>query len=135
MTSRGLDILSESECFQLLRDRTFGRVGVHLGTELVVLPVYYALVDHDVVFRTSPGTKLAAALLGARVAFEIDSPAPGWSVLVRGHARELRELDEETRARAALGDEWPAGEREHYVRITTEVITGRKLTGNIPPGV
>jgi nitroimidazol reductase NimA-like FMN-containing flavoprotein (pyridoxamine 5'-phosphate oxidase superfamily) len=127
MTSADLDVLDERECRQLLGGRTFGRVGVQLGTELVVLPVYYAIVDGDIVFRTSPGTKLAAALLGARVAFEIDNPSPGWSVLVRGHARELREPHDEMRARTALGNDWPAGAREHYVRIATEVVTGRRL--------
>jgi hypothetical protein len=89
--------------------------------------VYYALVDHDVVFRTSPGTKLAAALIGTRVVFEVDNPSPGWSVLIRGHAQELRDPDAAMHARTALGHEWPAGEREHYVRIATEVITGRRL--------
>ena len=82
MTSNDLDVLDEPECRQLLRDRTFGRVGVQIGTELAVLPVYYAIVDDDIVFRTSPGTKLTAALVGARVAFEIDNPSPGWSVLI-----------------------------------------------------
>jgi len=127
MTSNDLDVLDEPECRQLLRDRTFGRVGVQIGTELAVLPVYYAIVDDDIVFRTSPGTKLTAALVGARVAFEIDNPSPGWSVLIRGHAHELRDAQSESRARAALGHDWPAGEREHYVRIATEVVSGRRL--------
>jgi hypothetical protein len=37
-----------------------------------VLPVVYALLDRDVVFRTAPGEKLIAAALNRTVAFEVD---------------------------------------------------------------
>jgi len=124
----GLVALSETECYTLLHRRSLGRVGVHIDDQLAILPVYYALLDRDIVFRTSPGTKLDAATLQTLVVFEVDSATPpGWSVLVRGHAVELRSHDDEERARAALGHDWPAGEREHYVRIKVEHVTGRRL--------
>ena len=94
MTSQDLDVLDEADCFLLLRSRTLGRVGVHIADDLTIFPVYYAVMDKDVVFRTSPGTKLNAALLGTRVVFEVDNASPGWSVVVRGHAHEVRELAE-----------------------------------------
>src|SRR5262245_15077327 len=112
MTRHGIEILDEAECRVLLRDRSLGRVGVKLADDLVILPVYYALLEGDVVFRTDPGTKLNAALLGTRVAFEVDSASPPWSVLVRGRAKEIRETHEEIAARARLGHDWPAGERD-----------------------
>jgi len=127
MTSRGIEILDRSECTVLLRGRSLGRVGVKLADDIVILPVYYAVLDDDVVFRTDPGTKLSAALLGARVAFEIDSGAPPWSVLVVGHAREIRDPEEQSAARARLGHDWPAGERDSLVRIRAERISGRRL--------
>jgi nitroimidazol reductase NimA-like FMN-containing flavoprotein (pyridoxamine 5'-phosphate oxidase superfamily) len=127
MTSQDLDILDEADCYLLLRSRTLGRVGVHIGDDLAIFPVYYALTGKDVVFRTSPGTKLNAAVLGTRVVFEVDSASPGWSVLVRGHAHELRAQDEVVDARNALGHDWPAGSRECYVKVTGEQVTGRRL--------
>ena len=127
MTSQDLDILGEADCFLLLRSHTLGRVGVHLADDLAIFPVYYAMMDNDVVFRTSPGTKLSAAVLGTRVVFEADNASPGWSVLVRGHAHEIRTHDEISHARSLLGHDWPAGSREHYVKVAGEQVTGRRL--------
>jgi nitroimidazol reductase NimA-like FMN-containing flavoprotein (pyridoxamine 5'-phosphate oxidase superfamily) len=127
MTSQDLDVLDETDCYLMLRSRTLGRVGVHIADDLAIFPVYYAMSGHDVVFRTSPGTKLNAAVLGTRVVFEVDSAAPGWSVLVRGHAHEIRATDDIVHARTLLGHDWPAGSRENYVQITAEQVTGRRL--------
>jgi nitroimidazol reductase NimA-like FMN-containing flavoprotein (pyridoxamine 5'-phosphate oxidase superfamily) len=127
MISQGLHVLDETECYQLLRQRTFGRVGLRHGDIILVLPVFYALVDHDVVFRTSPGAKLDAAVLEARVSFEVDDPVPGWSVLLVGYAHEITDPDEAARAVAALGHDWPAGERNRLVRIVADRVSGRRL--------
>jgi nitroimidazol reductase NimA-like FMN-containing flavoprotein (pyridoxamine 5'-phosphate oxidase superfamily) len=127
MTSKGLDVLDETECYALLRSRTLGRVGLHIADDLAVFPVYYAVMGQDIVFRTAPGTKLDAAVLRTRVVFEVDNAAPGWSVLVRGHAHEIREHEEQVHARSLLGHDWPAGVRENYVKITGEQVTGRRL--------
>jgi nitroimidazol reductase NimA-like FMN-containing flavoprotein (pyridoxamine 5'-phosphate oxidase superfamily) len=127
----GLTALEEADCYALLRRRSLGRIGVHIDDQFVILPVYYALMDRDIVFRTSPGTKLSAAVLRTVVVFEVDSATPpAWSVLVRGHAQELREHDAQVRARSLLGHDWPAGEREHYVRVTVEHISGRRITAH-----
>ena len=127
MTDQGIEVLDRTECYGLLRDRRLGRVAVSLTDELVILPVYYALLEDDIVFRTGAGTKLNAALLRTRVAFEVDHDEPGWSVLVTGHAREVRDQAEQASARARLGEGWPAGQRECIVRIRAEKITGRRL--------
>ncbi|HET9730868.1 MAG TPA: pyridoxamine 5'-phosphate oxidase family protein [Acidimicrobiia bacterium] len=127
MTAEGLVVLDESECYLLLHSRTLGRVGVQIAGELAVLPVFYAVMDRDIVFRTSPGAKLNAAVLGTRVVFEVDNGSPPWSVMVRGHAHEIREQDPTVHARSLLGHDWPAGVREHYVRITAEQVTGRRI--------
>ena len=109
--------LDPADCYVLLRGRTLGRVAVKIAEDLVILPVYYAVMDDDIVFRTAPGTKLNAAVLKTKVAFEVDGASPGWSVLVRGHAEELRDHDSQVKARACLGNDWPAGERDQLVRI------------------
>jgi uncharacterized protein len=127
MTSQGLHSIDGAECRLLLHSRTLGRVGLHIADQLAIFPVYYAVMDHDIVFRTDPGTKLDAALLETPVVFEVDSASPGWSVLVRGHAQQLRDADSVAHARTLLGHDWPAGQREQYVRIVTEQITGRRL--------
>lgn len=128
MTSRGLDLLGTDECIGLLRTNSFGRVGMRLADDPVILPVFYAIVNDEVVFRTDPGTKLIAAVLETRVAFEIDDRADGWSVLVIGRAHEVRNPSPEmTAIETPLDDFWPAGERERFVRIEIERVTGRRL--------
>jgi hypothetical protein len=64
MTSFGLETLSAEECETLLANHAFGRVAVWSGDHPAVLPVLYRLLDGDVVFRTAPGEKLIAAVLG-----------------------------------------------------------------------
>jgi len=119
--------IDRADCYVLLRGRTLGRVAVKIADDLVILPVYYAVMDDDIVFRTAPGTKLDAAVLKTKVAFEIDGASPGWSVLVRGHAEEMRDTKLQVKARSLLGHDWPAGEREQIVRIRAEQVTGRRL--------
>ena len=131
MTSRGLEILSRDECLELLRAHSFGRVAVQIGETPAILPVNYALLDDEVVFRTDPGTKLSAALMRMMVAFEVDeadrASGTGWSVLVVGFSEEIR--DRATRARVdALGLEpWATDGPDFVVHIRTRTITGRRL--------
>ena len=48
------------------------------------------------VFRTAEGTKLASALRGRGVAFEVDSydavAGEAWSVVIKGHAIEIEQM-------------------------------------------
>jgi hypothetical protein len=85
-----------------------------------------------VVFRTSPGTKLAGAALG-HVAFEIDgvdeTTQTGWSVIVQGVGTEITSsLDEHSeRLRALEVQPWVPGTHAHWVGIVAQSITGRRL--------
>ncbi len=128
MTSRGLDVLTTEECFDLLRRHSFGRIGLKIAEDLAILPVYYASAGEEIVFRTDPGTKLIAAVLDTRVGFEVDDRDDGWSVLVVGRAHEIRaESPDSTEALERLDEFWPEGNRERIVRIEIERITGRRL--------
>jgi len=64
--------LDTSTCLQLLRVGEVGRLAVSITDHLDILPINY-VVDHGaIVSRTAEGTKLAAAVLGRGVTFEID---------------------------------------------------------------
>ena len=127
MNHEGIDVLDRTKCYRRLREQRLGRIALRMNDEIVILPVYFAVLGDDIVFRTSPGTKLNVALLRTRVAFEVDHEEPAWSVLVTGHAQEVRGAAERAAARACLGDGWPAGARECVVRIRAEKVTGRRL--------
>jgi nitroimidazol reductase NimA-like FMN-containing flavoprotein (pyridoxamine 5'-phosphate oxidase superfamily) len=96
------------------------------------MPVNYAYVDGEVLFRTGEGTKLNAATQRAVVAFEVDAydadSASGWSVLVIGRSSVVTDPTELAR----LGDHeitpWANRTRNNYVRLRPELVTGRRIT-------
>ncbi len=128
MSSYGFAELDRQECEALLRTQQVGRVG--LSTPLV-LPVQYAVFDGEVVFRTAPGEKLIAAVLGRTVAFEIDdfdvSARTGWSVIVTGPAEEVVDRSELARLRELDLHPWAGELRDRFVRIRTVEISGRRV--------
>src|SRR5262249_23502314 len=68
----GMVVLTERGCLARLGGNGVGRVAVSVGALPAVLPVNYARRGRDVYFRTAAGTKLAAAVQNAVVAFEVD---------------------------------------------------------------
>jgi hypothetical protein len=89
-------------------------------------------MDDDVVFRTSTGTKLSAALENAVVAFEVDQfegvGHEGWSVLVTGHASEITDEAELERARSLPLAPWIPAVPSRFVRIRSQLVSGRRLS-------
>jgi nitroimidazol reductase NimA-like FMN-containing flavoprotein (pyridoxamine 5'-phosphate oxidase superfamily) len=127
-----LEVLDPACCRRLLAQATIGRVGLTAGTSPMVLPVNFLLTDDGIVFRTGRGTKLDAATQGSVVAFEVDDIDPlshtGWSVVVTGTAQELSSLDDLERLRSLPVAHWSRGEADRYVCISTDRITGRRIT-------
>jgi nitroimidazol reductase NimA-like FMN-containing flavoprotein (pyridoxamine 5'-phosphate oxidase superfamily) len=129
----GLQHLTPEECLRLLATVPVGRVGVTMDALPAVLPVNFVVTGGAVVFATVAGTKLDAATAGAVVAFEADSvgtsEAPGgWSVLVRGVAREITDPAEIEAARALPLESWAwDGVADRYVRIEPTVVSGRRI--------
>jgi len=112
-----------------------GRVGITIDALPAILPVNFLVHDGAVVFRTVPGTKLDAATAGTVVAFEADgftvgTPPSGWSVLVRGVAREITDEDQLVVARGLPLESWAFdGTADRFVRIEPTLVTGRRVTG------
>lgn len=128
----GLDIIDRYECLELLRDDVIGRVGVVANGSPLVLPVNYAMDGDNVVFRTGPGTKLAAAGR-APACFEIDGfdrvAKTGWSVVLRGRLEEVTAWQHKDleRVQAIGATPWASGEKGHWMRIVPGQITGRRI--------
>jgi nitroimidazol reductase NimA-like FMN-containing flavoprotein (pyridoxamine 5'-phosphate oxidase superfamily) len=97
----------------------------------VILPVNYVARGHEIVFRTSPGSKLDAASRHNVVAFEVDSIDPvyheGWSVLATGRAEEITDPRELAEAAALPLQPWAPWVEHRFVKITAELISGRRL--------
>ena len=129
-----IEDLADSECLSLLKTHHFGRVAFVQQADgpPMIMPLNYLVHAGSVVVRTDPRSELGNALRDAPVSFEIDGidqqQRTGWSVLVIGRAQEIvdpREL-EELHQTPLLP--WAAGDRPEYVRITPELVTGRRIS-------
>ncbi|MBX6389765.1 MAG: pyridoxamine 5'-phosphate oxidase family protein [Frankia sp.] len=131
----GLRVLTHEECQRLLRDTVVGRVAFPAEGEVEILPVVYGLDGDAVVFRSTSGAKLSAAINGAAVAFEIDGydleQRRGWSVVVKGTAEVIYEGEAADRLSANPTRAWiedlAAGQAFHWVRIRPYSVTGREI--------
>lgn len=128
----GLAVLSVDDCLHHLRTARVGRVAFVWDGEPVILPVNHGVDGDAIVFRTSPGSKLAAAEEQLPVAFEVDGfdvdRQTGWSVIVRGTATAV--TDPAVTERLTTLGVWPwadSAARRFWVRIRSYEITGRRI--------
>lgn len=123
--------LVPTECRRLIAAGGIGRIAFCTASGPVVLPVNFAVVAGTIVIRTGEGTAIDGHAEG-QVAFEVDrideALSQGWSVLVRGRAHRVAHPAELqiVRRDAAIWP-WPGGEREVYVRLIPDTITGRRI--------
>ena len=128
---RPLHALSPDVCWERLAAHTVGRLVVAVGSQPDIFPVNYRLDDGEIVVRTAEGTKLSAAIMGGRVAFEIDELDPvtqtGWSVVAHGTARETSALLDTMHDHEIDTDSWADGTKDRVIRITPSHVTGRSI--------
>jgi len=130
LRSAGVEELPIAECWALVRSAPVGRLATVTDGRPDIHPVNI-VVDHgSVVFRTAEGSKLRAAV-GRDVALEVDGyetgTASAWSVVVKGVAREVHDLDEVIGVMLLPLFPWQDGPKPRFVRIETGVITGRRF--------
>lgn len=136
VTGFGMVPLDEDECLNRLRAARFGRVALSSGALPVILPIHYALLGRDPVFRTDHGTKLLAASAGQVLCLEIDDldaeAHAGWSVLVTGRAEVITEPDVLAEAQQLPLQPW-TGRGDAFVRIGCTLISGRQVGAGVRP--
>jgi nitroimidazol reductase NimA-like FMN-containing flavoprotein (pyridoxamine 5'-phosphate oxidase superfamily) len=130
--SSNMASLGGDQCWTLLRSSQVGRLAVSIAEHPDIFPVNF-VVDHgSIVFRTAEGTKLAGAVLGRGVAFEVDGydadSGEAWSVVVKGSAREVERMHDLFDAVELPLFPWNAGPKHRYVRIVPVEVTGRRFT-------
>jgi uncharacterized protein len=127
----GITILETNRCWELLRAADVGRLAVVIGNHPEIFPVNF-VVDHGtVVFRTAEGTKLAGAILGESVAFEVDgydaAAGDAWSVVIKGPAVEIERIHDVFDAIDLPLFPWHAAPKHCFVRIDPDEISGRRF--------
>jgi uncharacterized protein len=123
--------LDEATCWALLRTVAVGRLAVVIDAEPEIFPINH-VVDHgSIVFRTGDGAKVTAALEEGIVAFEADGfdtdTGEAWSVLVKGKAVEIRDLDGMLDAALLPLAPWQGSPKHRFVRIGSVHISGRRF--------
>ena len=125
-----LRALDREACMRLVGERGVGRYVFRGDRGPVALPVNYAVVDGDLLFRTSPESGMAARVPDAPVSFEVDrwneSARSGWSVLITGRIQRVSE--------GSVPDSWsdgpvpwPVGDHSVLLRLIPFQVTGRVL--------
>ncbi|MGV0789027.1 pyridoxamine 5'-phosphate oxidase family protein [Mycolicibacterium sp. XJ2] len=126
-----LETLNRRQCLDLLGDVRVGRLVFTEDALPAVQPVNFRLWHDDVVIRVAGGPKLAAATDNQVVAFQADELdadlRTGWSVTVVGHAEPITDVDELVELSGTFLQPWVDGRRDHFVRIRTEKMTGRRF--------
>ena len=127
----GSTVLSTNECLDLLRSTDVGRLAVSITNLPDIFPINYIVDRGAVLFRTAEGTKLAAAVLGRGVAFEVDGvddvAGEAWSVVIKGHAVEIERMQELFDALDLPLYPWHAAPKHRFVRIEPVDISGRRF--------
>ncbi|MEV0584524.1 pyridoxamine 5'-phosphate oxidase family protein [Nonomuraea sp. NPDC050310] len=124
--------LSPEECLRLISPGGIGRVAFAGFDGPTVLPVTYVLHDGVVVFRTRAGGAMDHDLrtgmegVDFKIAFEVDrideTTHLGWSVLIRGPIHHLPDGE-----RLSTVQPWAGGERDLYITIRPQTVTGRRI--------
>jgi len=126
-----LEHVEPEECWRLLKSTNVGRLAVSIKNHPDIFPVNYAVVDESIVINSAPGTKLAAAVLGAAVAFEVDALDPitrtGWSVVLKGQAEEIADIEGLLAAEDLDIGTWTDWDKTRFVRLSPDEITGRRM--------
>ncbi len=126
-----LQPLSRHESLRLLATVPIGRIIFTRRALPAVELIHFALDDGDIVIRVDPGDTLAADIRDTVVAFEADSldvaHQAGWSVAIVGRSRAVTDPGEIDRLQKIGVRSWGAGEAAHFVRISPELLTGRRL--------
>lgn len=128
---RQLEELNRRQCLDLLDTVRVGRLVFTEGGLPAVQPVNFRLWHEDLAIRVAGGPKLAAATDNQVVAFEADELdaelRDGWSVVVVGHAEPVTDIDALVELSGTFVEPWVEGQRDHFVRIRTEKMTGRRF--------
>lgn len=131
------ETLSERECLELVAGGEVGRIAFTGRYGPAVLPVNYRLNEGVIWFRTALHSALdedlrtGIANADYVVAFEVDeldtARRAGWSVLIQGAAHPVSSDADRSAAERSGVVSWAGGDRELFVRITPQRVTGRRI--------
>lgn len=131
--ARRVEELNGPECRDLLASVPVGRVVFTQRAMPAVRVVNHLVEDGAIIIRSHLGAAIvghATSGGGAVVCYEADDfdtdRRTGWSVVVTGMARAVRDPDAIERYRRLL-EPWAPGDMDHVIAIEPAIVTGRRL--------
>jgi nitroimidazol reductase NimA-like FMN-containing flavoprotein (pyridoxamine 5'-phosphate oxidase superfamily) len=130
-----LEQLSREECLRLMASVSVGRI-IYTRRALPAVELVNFALDHgDIIIRTDSGGKLAVAIENSVVAVEVDrldaEQQAGWSVTAIGRSQEVADPADIARLRKMGLTSWAPG--EYFIRISPEILNGRRLRASGQP--
>ncbi len=126
-----LEPLTRYESLRLLASVPLGRIIFTRRALPAVELIHFAVDNGDIVIRADPGDPLVTDIRDTVVAFEADSldvaHQAGWSVSIIGRSRVVTDPGEIDRLQKIGLRSWGAGEAAHFIRISPELLNGRRL--------
>ena len=120
--------LDEVQVWEFLTAHRIGRLAIVIGGEPDIFPVNYVVDGQSLVFRTAEGSKLLAASLGGRMAFQVDEWTHEGAVSVLAHGTpHVMEGEERESATSLELDPWVPTHKEHWVRLEVDEVAGRRF--------
>ncbi|MGD9793428.1 MAG: pyridoxamine 5'-phosphate oxidase family protein [Acidimicrobiia bacterium] len=127
----GMTLLDPEECWRLMGEAEVGRLAVSIAEHPDIFPINHAVDQRTVVFKTEAGTKLAGAVCGRAVAYEVDGydswSGDAWSVVIKGRAEELEKLVDLEHVEKLNLLPWSTSPKSRWVRIIADEISGRRF--------
>lgn len=124
-------VLSAEECWERLRVAKVGRLAIGGSAHPELFPINYLVDRGTILFRTDPGTKLAASLDRSKATFEADGVEPGtneaWSVVIKGVLEVVTGAEDIVDALSLPLSPWQYGPKAFHVRVVPEELSGRRF--------
>lgn len=132
---QGAARFSEAEALSLAATVPIGRIVYSRYALPAIFVVAFELDGRDPVFRTRKGSMFGAAVAETVVAFEVDRiderSHDGWYVTFLGRAKLITDPAEQSRPAGLGTDSWAPDEPDHFVRIVTERVVGRRIAHHL----
>ena len=123
-----MKVLDDQECLTLLGSAGLGRIAITSRALPLILPVAFATMDGDLVFRVGQGALSKAADMKQVVCFEADWADHGlgaaWSVTAIGHLFTLSDPTDIEHARQLDLVPWTA-DCQTFVGLRPQMFSGR----------
>jgi len=130
-----IEYLAEDEALKLAATVPVGRVVYSRLAMPAVHLVNFKLDGRDVVFKTRKGAKFGAAVADTVIAFEVDQfdvrTRSGWTVTLTGRSKLVTSPAEQERL-AGLGIDTWIPDREYFIKVQTQLISGRRIQPHEP---